>query len=186
MTARLALFARPFYFLRHGETESNAQGVIGGQQDVDLTPLGCEQARCAAELLCGRGITHVYSSPLRRALHTAEPIANCLGLPVTVINELAERNWGVLEGKPRQLRARGMTPDGAESSEAYASRALTGLARVSGDAPLVVAHSGIFRVLCRTLDIIETEAPVTNALPMLLTPLDRGWRLEPILPGDPI
>ena len=39
-------------------------------------------------------ITQVYSSPLKRARHTAEPIAKALNLPVTIIAEIAERNWG--------------------------------------------------------------------------------------------
>ena len=185
MNPRLALFERPFYFLRHGETESNAQGVIGGSQDVELTQHGREQAREAAALLRGRGITHVYSSPLKRALHTAQPIGELLALTVTVIDDLAERNWGVLEGTPRKLRRRGTTPEGAETPEAFAERVLRGLACVSGEVPLVVAHSGTFRVLCRTFSIVESDSPATNALPLRVKPLASGWKLEPLIPGDP-
>jgi len=45
---------------------------------------------------------------------------------------------------------------------------------------LVVAHSGVFRVLCHALDIVQTEGPVTNALPLHFTPLAEGWKLEPV------
>jgi hypothetical protein len=45
--------------------------------------------------------------------------------------------------------------------------------------PLIVAHSGVFRVLCRTLDIVETESPVANAMPLRFVPLaDGGWKME--------
>jgi probable phosphoglycerate mutase len=183
LTAAIAVFERPFYFLRHGETESNARAVIGGSTDVDLTPLGREQAAEAARALVGTRITHVYSSPLTRARDTATPIAAALRLTVTVVDELAERNWGVLEGQPRALRMRGDTPEGAETPQAFMERALRGLARVQGDAPLIVAHSGTFRVLCRTLEVFETEAPVANALPLRFTKLPQGWRIEPLGPA---
>ena len=182
MSKAIPLFARPFYFLRHGETESNAQGLIGGSQDVELTPLGRDQARQAAGVLASTHVTQVYSSPLRRARDTANPIAQMLKLAVTVVDELAERNWGVLEGQPRALRTRGMTPEGAETPQIFVARTLKGLRRVDGEAPLVVAHSGTFRVLCRTLEIVEAEAPVTNALPLRFVPLGEraGWRIEPV------
>ena len=180
----IPLVERPFYFRRHGETETNARGLIGGSQDVELTVLGRDQARQAAGAFASTRITHVYSSPLKRALDTATPIAAALHLPVTVIDELAERNWGVLEGQPRALRTRGVTPEGAETPQAFVDRVLKGLARVSGDAPLIVAHSGTFRVLCRTLEIVEAEAPVTNALPLYFVPLTQGgWRIEPVRVG---
>ena len=58
---------------------------------------------------------------------------------------------------------------------------LSGLARIDGEVPLVVAHSGVFRVLCRTLEIVETEGPVSNALPLRFVPLaESGWKLEDV------
>src|ERR1044071_989182 len=94
----IPLFARPFYYLRHGETESNAAGTIAGSLDVELTPLGRDQARVAAKALAGAPITAIYASPLRRARDTAQPVAEALQLPVTILEEIAERNWGELEG----------------------------------------------------------------------------------------
>src|SRR5687768_2128817 len=91
-----ALFTRPFYYLRHGETEANASRIIAGSLDVDLTPLGREQAQAAARALSREPITAVYSSPLRRARETAEPVAEALALPIILIGEIAERNWGEL------------------------------------------------------------------------------------------
>lgn len=179
MRSKIAVFTRPFYFLRHGETETNAAGLVAGSLDVELTPRGHEQALAAAVAFADEPITGIYSSPLRRARDTAEPIAVTLGLPVTVIDQLAERRWGVLEGRPRASRVRGVTPAGAETPEEFTRRVLSGFGRIDEPVPLIVAHSGIFRVLCRTLNIVESETPVTNALPMHFVPLGKdAWRLE--------
>ncbi|MGZ9013948.1 MAG: histidine phosphatase family protein [Burkholderiales bacterium] len=174
-----AVFTRPFYFLRHGETETNAAGLVAGSLDVDLTARGREQALAAAEALADEPITGVYTSPLKRARETAEPIAARLRLPLNVVEDLAERNWGALEGRPRRSRIRGVTPQGAETIDEFTQRVLCALARIDEPVPLIVAHSGVFRVLCRKLAIIEAEAPVTNALPLRFVPLPEGrWRVE--------
>ena len=181
----IALFRRPFYYLRHGETEANAAGTIAGSLDVELTNLGRDQARLAARALAHKPITAIYASPLRRARDTAQPIAEALGLPVTIVEEIAERNWGELEGMPRGAHMRGARPVGGESTEAFVQRVLAGFARIDAEVPLIVAHSGVFRVLCRTLNIVESEAPVANCLPLKFEPLPRGgWLLEDACKGQ--
>jgi broad specificity phosphatase PhoE len=175
----IGMFARPFYFLRHGETEANASGIISGSLDVELTALGSEQAQAAARALAGEPITAIYSSPLRRARETAEPIAQALRLPVRLVPELIERSRGELEGKPRDTRVEGTAPQGSESFEDFTPRVLRGLSQVDSRVPLVVAHLGVFRVLCHTLEIVHTEGPVANALPLRFVPLaSEGWKLE--------
>jgi broad specificity phosphatase PhoE len=179
VTHLIALFSRPFYFVRHGETENNAAGLITGSLDIDLTARGREQALAAAEALAHEPITGAYTSPLKRARETAEPIASRLHVPLHIIEALAERNWGELEGRPRALRVRGETPPGAETLEAFTARVLSAFAAIDDAVPLIVAHAGVFRVLCRTLEIVDVEMPVSNALPQRLVPLAQGgWRLE--------
>src|SRR5438309_105120 len=126
----IPLFQRPFYFLRHGETKTNAERLVAGSLDTELTEIGRQQAIEAAAILASEPITAVYSSPLRRARDTATPVAAKLELSVIVIPELAERRWGVLEGKPRGTRRRGVTPEGAETSRAFAQRILCALAKI--------------------------------------------------------
>jgi probable phosphoglycerate mutase len=175
----IALFERPFYFVRHGETQTNAAGLITGSLDIELTPRGREQALTAAQALAGEPITGVYSSPLKRARETAEPIAARLRVPLHFDERLAERNWGALEGRPRASRMRGETPAGAETPQAFSARVHTALAAIDDPVPLIVAHSGIFRVLCATLRIVDVAMPVSNALPQRFVPLaDGGWRVE--------
>ncbi|HEV7391536.1 MAG TPA: histidine phosphatase family protein [Burkholderiales bacterium] len=179
MSQKIPMFTKPFYYLRHGQTETNAHRLVAGSLDVDLTPLGREQALAAAKALAREPITQIYSSPLKRARHTAEPIAKALNVPIAIIAEIAERNWGDLEGKPRGSRRKGVMPSGAETTEAFSDRVLAGFCTIDADVPLVVAHSGVFRVLCRTLGIVEAEAPVANATPLRFVPHSKhGWKIE--------
>lgn len=180
----IALFDRPFIYLRHGETESNAAKLIAGSWDVALTRKGLAQAGQAALNLKGAGIDAIYSSALSRARDTADIIAQELRLPVTAIPELNERCWGTLERQPRSSRVPGMTVDGLEPALDFMNRVTRGFARVEGRLPLIVAHSGIYRVLCRMLGLPEAEQPVTNCTPLRFVPPAPGfnvWRVEALV-----
>jgi phosphoserine phosphatase len=83
---------------RHGETASNRDGLGLGLQDVPLTEKGRHQAEALAEALAGAKIDAVYSSPLRRALDTAQAIASRHGLEVAVDEGLTEMDVGDLDG----------------------------------------------------------------------------------------
>jgi probable phosphoglycerate mutase len=169
--APIPLFEGAFYFLRHGETESNRLKTIAGSLDVDLNETGRAQARTAVERVAPLGVTHVASSDLRRARETAAVIAAALGLPHAVLPDLGERNWGELEGKPQALRQRGVNPSGGETAEQFIARTSAALARVEAfGAPLIVAHSGTFRVLCRLLALDASEDAIANCHPVRFTP----------------
>jgi broad specificity phosphatase PhoE len=83
--------------IRHGESVYNAEGRVQGQSDVELSPLGLRQAEAIAECLDGMGIDAVYSSPLRRAMQTAQPVAARLGLTVQSDDRLKELHAGVFQ-----------------------------------------------------------------------------------------
>jgi probable phosphoglycerate mutase len=178
----IALLRQPFAFVRHGETKTNLDGIIAGWTDVPLTVRGLAQAGAAAETLTGRGITAIYVSGLSRAGATAACIAHALRLGVTVIPELNERCWGDLEGKPRRLRVAGVTPPGGETLEVFRDRILRGLQRIPAVGfPLIVSHSGVFRVMCALLDIATEGERVANATPMRFEPpsgAGGSWRLN--------
>ena len=176
------LFERAFFYLRHGETETNRLGLITGATDIELNASGREQALAAVARVKALEVDAVYSSPLRRARDTAECIARAIGRPVTLVPGIAERGFGELEGKPRSLLVRNATPPGGESLADFTARVLAAFASISGGGrPLVVAHSGVFRVLCRALQISAPAAPIDNALPLRLTPpatAGAPWLLE--------
>lgn len=184
MTTITPLLTRPFCFVRHGESEANLQDLVAGSTDVPLTERGRTQAFAAAHALQGAGITSIYCGLLSRARETAICIGQTLELPVTEIPELGERNWGSLEGQPRALRVRGVTPRGAETPDQFQARVLAGLARIDDPGlPLIVAHSGVFRVLCRVLGVTEPRVPVANAWPLRWVPPVRcgqTWTVEPL------
>ena len=87
------------HFVRHGETDWNRDGRIQGVADVPLSALGREQAEKLAATLGTRQIGTLYSSDLRRALETAEPLAERLGLPIQPTPALRERNFGANESR---------------------------------------------------------------------------------------
>ena len=178
----IPLLTRRFYFLRHGETESNRRLLIAGSLDVELNDAGRAQARAAVDPVKSLGITAIYSSGLRRTRDTAQTIAAALGLGVTPIAALNERKWGELEGKPRAGRMRGVTPPGAETAQQYIERTAAGLASIpAAGVPLIVAHSGTYRVLCRLLGHDAGAEPVMNCRPVRFTPPAGGsgaWHVE--------
>ncbi|MDR1827885.1 MAG: histidine phosphatase family protein [Methylobacteriaceae bacterium] len=173
----------PFYYLRHGETLYNRLELLSGWREIDLTDKGRAQAQRAAGLLAGKGITHIYSSRLPRALETAQPVAEALGLDINVLWELNERRYGVLEGRSRSLRRPGFTPEGGESWEEFSERVNRAIMQVSfAGLPLVVAHAGVYRVIKSRLGLPEWEARVDNALPVYLERRagDGNWTATPL------
>lgn len=86
---------RRMILLRHGQSEFNllftATRKDPGIPDPKLTPLGHEQAATAAAVLAGKGLRRIICSPYTRALQTAAPVAQALGLPVFVNPVVRER-----------------------------------------------------------------------------------------------
>jgi broad specificity phosphatase PhoE len=142
------------HLVQHGEKEP-----MPG--DPGLTALGREQAAVTARWFRRAGLAAVYSSPLRRARQTAEPIAAAACLPVQVDDRLRERvNWEGTEPLDRFLadwdwstRDRDFVPGGGESSRSAGERLrgfVAGLA--GGPGPVAaVSHGGVTTDLLRTL-----------------------------------
>jgi broad specificity phosphatase PhoE len=86
------------YLVRHGQSAGNAEGRFGGHGPTPLSDLGREQAEKTARLLAREGISAIYSSDLLRAVETAKPLAERLGLPIHTSPHFRERHVGVLEG----------------------------------------------------------------------------------------
>jgi len=84
--------------IRHAESTGNRQRRLQGRADFPLTEHGRRQAEELAAALSRPPVTAVSSSPIRRALHTAEAIAGHLGLKVDVRAALQEYDFGELSG----------------------------------------------------------------------------------------
>ncbi|MGD9933332.1 MAG: histidine phosphatase family protein [Dehalococcoidia bacterium] len=177
--------------VRHGLSEGNAAGIIQGRTDFGLTELGHRQARLTAERLAGEAPVRVFSSPLKRAWQTAEPIAAALGLTIDADPDLQEFDVGAVSGLTGP-QARERFPDlaklwphalpGAESRDVFHQRIRASLDRmVAMDATVVaVAHGGVVSGICYALLGLDTSRrgvfETANCAVTEITK-DRGGRL---------
>jgi broad specificity phosphatase PhoE len=177
----------PFWFLRHGETDWNAQGISQGNVDIPLNATGLAQARSAAAKLRNRGIATIVASPLSRARVTAEIVGEALGLPVATDPDLREVSFGVQEGQAMSgwfadWVAGRFTPEGAETFPALRRRAVAAINRATALPPavLVVAHGALFRAVRAAMGI-EPNIRTQNAVPIFCEPPTAGasvWTLD--------
>jgi probable phosphomutase (TIGR03848 family) len=86
--------------IRHGENDYNKSGKLAGRTPgVHLNERGREQAEALAKSLAEVPIKAIYSSPLERAIETAEPIARVHKLEVRVEAGLLESDVGKWRGR---------------------------------------------------------------------------------------
>jgi broad specificity phosphatase PhoE len=162
------------FLVRHGESVYNAEGRVQGQSDVELSPLGLRQADAIAEFLAGAGIDAIYSSPLRRAIQTAQPVAARLGLNVQTDDRLKELHagvfqnllWSEIEARfPNEFGLwRGEQPDVAiPQGESRRDLMIRGAAvlRSIRETPYrrvaIIAHGGIFAAALKALLQVPAE-----------------------------
>ncbi|TYP88508.1 bifunctional RNase H/acid phosphatase [Blastococcus xanthinilyticus] len=86
------------HLLRHGQTEHTPERRFSGRNDLPLSRTGRAEAEAAGARAAQLGIEVVVASPVRRTRETAEIVAAQLGLPVEVDDDLAELDFGDLEG----------------------------------------------------------------------------------------
>jgi broad specificity phosphatase PhoE len=146
---------------RHGETDWNREGRFQGHADPPLNRIGRAQAVDLSVALMAEELAAVYSSPLRRALETAEVVAASHGLepvPVDGLREVDVGSWSGLtraeveERFPEQFARWLEYGQGWEDGETYeemgrrAVAALLGLAAAhEGERVLAVTHGGPIR-----------------------------------------
>ncbi len=88
-----------FYIFRHGECPFNVSGHIQGQRfNGRLTANGIRQAHRIGEILSDKSVEIIVSSPMRRAIETAEIVRSYLRIPIIVDHRFIEVNMGVVEG----------------------------------------------------------------------------------------
>jgi probable phosphoglycerate mutase len=143
------------YLIRHGETEWSLSGQHTGRTDKELTENGRAQAECAKELLRKVSFVRVLSSPLKRAMETAQLVG--LGSRVEARDELMEVNYGDFEGKTTK-EIRESVPDwslwthacpNGESLQDAAKRVRGLLSELEGveGSVAIFAHGHILRIL---------------------------------------
>ena len=170
-------FDHPFYFLRHGQTTWNAASWTQGQTDSPLSQTGREQARSAADALCGEPIVRIVASPLSRARHTAEAVAAALRLPVTLDPNLMEVHLGDHEGGPHgdwlaAFWREDHDPPNGETFATFRARVWSAMADAVARGPgtLIVAHGGLWRAARTYVRVDPDLQDMPNALPLAVTP----------------
>ncbi|MFT8445562.1 MAG: histidine phosphatase family protein [Acetobacter orientalis] len=195
MTQQITL--RPYWYLRHGQTDWNRDGLSQGRTDVPLNATGIEQAQAAVGLFKTalknhRPFTHIVSSPLDRAFQTAAIVREGLiaagfeALPLETDDGLEEVCFGEQEGQPMgdwydSWIAGAYTPAGAEPFAELRHRAIAAVNRATGlgGVPLIVAHGALFRALRAAMNL-PANVRLPNATPLWLQPgkaEQEAWQL---------
>jgi probable phosphoglycerate mutase len=180
----------PFWFLRHGETDWNAQALSQGRTDIPLNKVGLMQAERAARALKGVGIATIVASPLSRARVTAEMVGEAVGLPVSLDEDLQEVSFGEQEGLPMSdwyddWIAGTYTPEGGETFAELRARTVAAVNRATAlpGPVLVVAHGALWRAF-RHAAGMEANVRTPNALPLRVTP-GSPWTIQALeLPAE--
>ena len=88
-------------FLRHGQAENNTKKILAGRSPgVDLTQVGIQQAEQSGKMLESLDISAIYSSPIDRALQTAEIVGKHCDLEITNDDRLIELDMGKFTKMP--------------------------------------------------------------------------------------
>jgi broad specificity phosphatase PhoE len=179
-------FAWPeLYFIRHGQTDWNAEGRYQGSKDIPLNAIGRAQAdlngRLLAQLLkrAGRSPAEFtwHASPLGRTRETMERVRTGFSGPLPEVDfdrRLVEVSFGIYEGRLHTELAAGemaiagerdaafwdFRPPSGESYEDVAQR-VTSFAADRLQAPaIIVAHGGILRILRHLIEGFPPERAV--------------------------
>jgi ribonuclease H / adenosylcobalamin/alpha-ribazole phosphatase len=143
--------------LRHGQTPMSVQRRYAGRSDVPLTDAGVQQAAAAAKRLASAGLGVIVTSPLLRAVQTAQEVASVTGAAVLTEDGFRETDFGAWEGLTfAEVRERwpsevttwladpDAAPPGGESFTDVGTRVTAALHRVladwDGQRVLIVSH----------------------------------------------
>jgi 2,3-bisphosphoglycerate-dependent phosphoglycerate mutase len=187
--------------VRHGQSTWNLENRFTGEVDVELTPLGAEEAKQAGRLLKPYHFDKAYTSVLKRAIDSLAIILKESGnihVPVARTPALNERNYGDLQGLNKKeieekygaeqvllwRRSYTVTPPNGESLKntyerviPYYSKEITPDLR-DGKNVLIVAHGNSLRALMMFLEnISEDEISKVN----LATGVPRLYELDSTL-----
>jgi probable phosphoglycerate mutase len=161
------------HLLRHGQTDLSRNDVFcGSGLDPELTSEGAEMAQAFAEAARAKTWAGIYASSLRRAIKTAQPVCEAVGLELQTRPELNEIAYGKWEGLSRERVEQDYhddyiswladpawhPPTDGEAAVVIARRGLRAIeeikARCSAGNVLIVSHKATIRIiLCSLLGI---------------------------------
>ncbi|MGD9806493.1 MAG: histidine phosphatase family protein [Hyphomicrobiaceae bacterium] len=159
-----------FYFIRHGETDGNAQRIFQ-HAEIPLNARGLAQAEAAAKALANAKLESIFASTMTRAWVTAETIGRPHGLQPVAEAGLRERWFGDLVGTPSHDHDWRDDPPNGETLAQFVTRTQAGIGRSLLNAgktrTALVGHGGILYVLAPSLGLDITTELLANATPLL-------------------
>ena len=149
--------------IRHGETDWNRSGQVMGNQPIPLNQTGEQQARACADVLAQTPIAGIFTSPVLRAVQTAEilrhthaaPVHHAPGLSEIGVGNWLNRYWKDLAEDPAKrdwyLHPDRARPSGGETLCEVQQRAVAAVEQTlqtAHEAPYVfVSHGDVIRAL---------------------------------------
>jgi len=162
------------FLVRHGKTDA-AKGLCYGKLDVALSPVGHQQMLATAKLLAPFNPDAIYTSPRVRAVDSAAAICQATGLDANTEDDLAELDFGDIEGMPYETVEREypefyqqwmnqptkVTFPNGESFEKMAMRVNHCVAKLlkahKNETIVAVAHGGVCRIVLAELLNLNSE-----------------------------
>lgn len=174
---------KPFYFLRHGETNHNRYQIYDDTTEIGLNNIGIKQALSVQKIVDSLDISTVCSSPLLRAQQTKDIILSNKNYYLhVIIDELTEcpsALWRLfLESEIRSLKIHELF-----FIETFVKRVERGLDKaLQYQHPLlIVSHGGVFWALAHFLDL-KMERKIGNCVLVKIFPnLDSSWSIDRIM-----
>jgi probable phosphoglycerate mutase len=173
-----------FYFVRHGESEANKNGVIaGGGYDAPLTDLGRHQAIEAQKKAHALNFHAIYHSPMMRAHDTAKIINQTKQVPMNLNHNLKEWDIGDWHGITQaeltdRIKNQGLSPENGESYKDFCNRTEQTIQSIldAADKPfMIVAHAGTFVALTERFSIEHNIKPIKNCAIIHCEFTSKGW-----------
>ncbi|MCP5509086.1 MAG: histidine phosphatase family protein [Chlamydiales bacterium] len=179
------LIRKPFYFIRHGETDVNANPLIKRvDYDLPLNKNGRNQAQLAKASIIDLPLKSVCYSPIQRAVETKDILAEDLATEQVEIKQLSECQAAIWMKMVRLEKGLGYHV--CEEIEHFLCRAVSGLASALDKAgpTLIVAHGGIHWAFCYHMGIENHPWKIGNCQLVHFSPKgDQDWEanLVPML-----
>lgn len=174
-----------FYFIRHGQTDANANGLMcGGDWDIKLNDTGHRQSIKASNLLLKLkdNIEAFYVSPMKRALQTAHNL-NQINAEIVIENDLIEWRVGDWEYQPWDEVPNPFSttedPPNGETRLFFEERVIFAVHRILTNEKrkvLIVSHGAVAHVLFTSLGMDQVK--IENSTLYHVKPDGMSWTLE--------